>query len=318
MQSEPITTVFGAAPYGNFPPFNDNDTVEKSYAILEKHGISILDTAQVYGASETVLGKTQAGNRFSIDTKWRGGHQGGNLRKETIIATAKESLDRLNVKKVDIFYLHSADDTTPIEETLEGVNEVYKAGLFNRFGLSNYLEKDVQRIYDIARANGYVLPTVYQGNYNPVARGQETRLLPTLRKLNIAFYAYSPLAGGFLTKTAQQIQEGAGRFNDAFLNGEYKKLYAKPALIEALAKWEAIANMEGVTRAELAYRWVASNSCLKNEKGDAMVFSASSVEQLDQSLTAIKKGKLSDAAVAAIDQLWEEIKHEAPLDNFNA
>jgi aflatoxin B1 aldehyde reductase len=90
---------------------------------------------------------------------------------------------------------------------------VYKTGAFKRFGLSNYAPSDVQKAYDICKKNNWVLPTCYQGNYSPVARRQETELFPTLRKLGIAFYAYSPLAGGFLTKTVEQIKDGAGRFN---------------------------------------------------------------------------------------------------------
>ncbi len=84
------------------------------------------------------------------------------------------------------------DSLTPIAETLAGVDEVYKLGLFRRFGLSNYQAADVQAVYDHCVEKGYVLPTVYQGTYSPVTRYQETILFPTLRKLGIAFYAYSP------------------------------------------------------------------------------------------------------------------------------
>lgn len=99
------------------------------------------------------------------------------------------------------------------------VQQLYQLGCFKRFGLSNFLAQDVQKAYDYAKERGYVLPTVYQGNYSPVARLQETLLFPTLRKLGIAFYAYSPLAGGFLTKTAEDIKQGKGRFNDNFIGG---------------------------------------------------------------------------------------------------
>ena len=196
------------------------------------------------------------------------------------------------------------------------MNDVYKTGVFKRFGLSNYSANDTQKVYDICKKNGYVLPTVYQGNYSPVARRQETELFPTLRKLGIAFYAYSPLAGGFLTKTPQQVQDGAGRFDLETFGGLYRALYMKPSYLEALAKWEAIAKEEGVARAELAYRWVRYNSPLKKEHGDAIIIGASTVEQLEQTLVGIEKGPLSKKAVEAIDQVWEEVKHEAPLDNF--
>lgn len=219
--------------------------------------------------------------------------------------------------QVDIFYIHSPDHGNDFEETLAGVNEVYKTGAFKRFGLSNYSADDVQKVYDICKANNYVLPTVYQGNYSPVARLQETLLFPTLRKLGIAFYAYSPLAGGFLTKTAQQIRDGAGRFSEEALGGMYRQMYMKPTFLDALAKWEAIAKEEGAPRAELAYRWVTYNSPLKKQYGDAIIVGASTTEQLEQTLKGIENGPLSEKACKGIDEIWEEIKHEAPLDNFS-
>ena len=79
--------------------------------------------------------------------------------------------------------------------------------------MSNYKVEDVQKVYDICKEKGYPLPEVYQGNYSAVARKQEEVLFPTLRKLGISFYAYSPIAGGFLVKTKQQVLDGAGRFD---------------------------------------------------------------------------------------------------------
>jgi aflatoxin B1 aldehyde reductase len=194
---------------------------------------------------------------------------------------------------------------------------VHKAGLFKRFGVSNFSAADVENIVRICKAEGYVAPTVYQGNYSPVARLQEEKLFPALRQLGIAFFAYSPLAGGFLTKTAQQIKDGAGRFDEKTVGGMYRDMYMKPAFLDALARWEAIANDEGCSRAELAYRWVAHNSGLRREYGDAIIVGASSCEQLEQTLSGIDKGGLSEKAIIAINAIWEDIKHEAPLDNFN-
>lgn len=317
MSAESITVVFGTAAFGNRDPFTKHEDLEKVYSVLLKHGVTILDSAQLYGESEASLGATKAGERFTIDTKWLGGWQGPWATRENIVNSAQDSIKKLAVKQVDVFYLHSPDAKVEISDTLAGVQEAYQLGLFKRFGLSNFSADDVQKVYDHCKEQGYVLPTVYQGNYSPVARKQETVLFPTLRKLGIAFYAYSPLAGGFLTKTAQQIAEGAGRFSDEALGGMYKRMYAKPAFIKALEKWAAIAEEEKTTRADLAYRWVAYNSPLKKELGDAIIVGASSLEQLDQTLSGIGKGKLSDKAIQGIDQIWEEIKHEAPLDNFS-
>ncbi|KIW88390.1 uncharacterized protein Z519_10959 [Cladophialophora bantiana CBS 173.52] len=317
MASEGIKVVFGTASFGNRDPWIAEDYLNKAFSILLAHGCNILDTAQLYGESEKRLGEVKAGEKFVIDTKWMGGWQPGWATKENIINTAKQSIEKLGVKQVDIFYIHSPDAAAPLEETLAGVNEVYKTGVFKRFGLSNYSPADVQKVYDVCKANNYVLPTVYQGNYSPVARRQETELFPTLTKLNIAFYAYSPLAGGFLTKTAQQIKDGAGRFSEEALGGMYRQMYMKPSYLEALSKWEQIANEEGCSRAELAYRWVTYNSPLKKQNGDGIIVGASTVEQLEQTLSGIEKGPLSSKACEGIDKIWEEIKHEAPLDNFS-
>lgn len=315
MSSSELQVVFGGGAFGNYEPYINPEDVKRAFSILEKHGVKKIDSAQLYGQSEATLGANNAGDKFILDTKWVAGWNPGSATSDAIVATAKKSIQTLGVKQVDIFYLHSPDVKTPDEETLAGVHEAYKLGLFKRFGLSNYTAEHVEKVYNLAKEKGYVLPTVYQGNYNPVARKQDTELFPTLRKLNIAFYAYSPLAGGFLTKTAEQIAEGAGRFGDA-LNGLYKKLYARPSYIKALEKWEAVAKQENVSRAELAYRWVVYHSQLNKDLGDAVIIGARNREQLEQTLISTRKGKLSDAALQGIDEIWEEIKHEAPIDNY--
>jgi aflatoxin B1 aldehyde reductase len=212
--------------------------------------------------------------------------------------------------------MHAPDDAVPLSSTLAGVNEAYKKGYFSRFGLSNYRVEDVEAVYNHCNENGYVLPTVYQGNYSPVARKQDTLLFPTLRRLKIAFYAYSPLAGGFLTKTKEQIKQGAGRFGDAY-GGMYSNMYAKPAYLAALSEWEVIAKEVGCSKADLAYRWVSYNSPLKPEQGDGIIVGASSLRQFEQTMEGLKAGPLPDEAVKRIDHVWKTIEHEAPLDNYN-
>lgn len=156
------------------------------------------------------------------------------------------------------------------------------------------------------------------GNYNPVARKQEEELFPLLRKLGMSFYAYSPIAGGFLTKTKQDIEDGKGRFDKSSpLGALYHGLYAKPSMLEALSEWEEVAKEEGVPRAELAYRWVTYHSPLSAEHGDAIIVGASNFEQLKQTLASCNKGPLSEKAVKKIDEVWKKIEHEAPLDNYN-
>ncbi|KAF9944752.1 Aflatoxin B1 aldehyde reductase member 2 [Modicella reniformis] len=141
-----------------------------------------LDTARLYchGDTETLLGQL-AVERFKIATKvWPTGpkaHGSEHLKK-----TFRESLEALKAKKVDIFYLHAPDYTTPFEETVQAVDELYREGLFDR--------------------------------YNAITRDVIRELFPCLKALNIAFYAYNPIAGGLLSGKYQfgSTNDG-GRFD---------------------------------------------------------------------------------------------------------
>ncbi|KAK3116045.1 hypothetical protein LTR53_003993 [Teratosphaeriaceae sp. CCFEE 6253] len=313
-----IKNVFGGAGINEGRPFADHKLLTEAFDILEKGDCKVIDTAALYGSSEEILGQVKAGDRFIIDTKMRGGFPAsGHASKENVLAEAENSRKMLGCD-VDIYYIHAPDSGTDIAETLAAINEVYKKGFFKRFGLSNYKAEDVQKVYDHCKEKGYPLPSVYQGNYSAIARKQEEVLFPTLRKLNMSFYAYSPMAGGFLTKTKKDIEDGKGRFDSSTPIGQmYGGMYGRPAYLEALAKWEIIANEEGISKASLAYRWVKYNSPLNPEHGDAIIVGASSNAQLQDTLDSINKGSLSDKAVKAIDELWEGIKHEAPLDNYH-
>ena len=319
-----VSIVLGTANFGyedNWWGESDAHILE-AFSLLKKYGHSKLDSAQQYAGSEAKLGAFRAGTEhgLSIDTKWLGGwaREENANKKESIVATAKISLQKLGVASVDVFYLHAPVYDTPLEETLSGVSAAYEAGMFQRFGLSNYPPADVQKVYDVCKANNFVLPTVYQGNYSAVARGQEDRLLPLLRKLGIAFYAYSPIAGGFLTKSREQIEGGKTRFSADQMYGLYHKMYVKDAFLKALGEWGRIAHEEGVSKTELAYRWIVFNSALRPEHGDAIVIGASTSTQLEQTLIACQKGPLSEQAVGRIEAVWEMVKGEAYVDNYQA
>jgi aflatoxin B1 aldehyde reductase len=215
-------------------------------------------------------------------------------------------------------YFHAPDTRVPWEEQLAATNELYKQGAFKRLGLSNFTAEQVQEVYDISKKNGYPLPEVYQGNYSAVARVGETLLFPTLRKLGIKFYAYSPIAGGFLAKTKAQVEDGHGRFDASTMIGQlYSSLYKKSSLLDALDVWNKISEDAGVPRAELAYRWVAYHSILSGEKGDGIIFGAHKVAQLVQTVDYLRAGPLPAEIVKRIEGIWEGIKHEAPKDNFH-
>ena len=162
---------------------------------------------------------------------------------------------------------------------------------------------------------------MYQGNYNAITRVIEGDLFPLLRKLRIQFYAYSPIAGGFLVKTSDQVRsrDVEGRFNGKEIAGQiYTGMYAKESMYKALDEWQVIAKDAGISKAALAYRWVTYHSALSKESGDALIFGASSIAQLEETLTAIEAGALDAHTVGKVNDIWDIVKHEAPKDNANS
>lgn len=170
----------------------------------------------------------------------------------------------------------------------------------------------------IAHDNDFILPTVYHGHYSAISRKLENDLFPILRKHSIVFYAYSPQAGGFLAKTKAQILESniEGRWDASSSAGQlFHSLYSRKALLEALDVWGQISTEASIPRAELAYRWITFHSLLGS--GDAIIFSASSKEQLKLTLAGINRGPLPSSVAERIEGVWELVKEEAPLDHFN-
>jgi len=313
-----IELVFGGGSVGSGTAFAEPNTLKQALETLKQEDIQSIDTAHLYGESETILGNGKAGDDFLIDSKIMGGFSPGSAKKESILKGIDESLLRLGVEKLRIFYIHAPDYETPLSETLVGINEAYLANKFTRFGISNYKPEDVQAIYDHCKEKNYPLPTAYQGNYSAVARKPESTLLPLLRKLGISFYVYSPMAGGLLTKSRDDIFNGAGRFNESAPGGNiYTKMYKKPSYLDALAEWASIAADAGTSKSELAYRWVAHNSDLDPKYGDGLLIGARNIEQLQETISNIKKGSLSPEIAKRIAQLWIKLEPDAPMDNFH-
>ncbi|PVH70431.1 Aldo/keto reductase [Cadophora sp. DSE1049] len=303
--------IFGAA---HIDTLEELDTV---YTALRKHGVTTLDTAHLYGKSERTIGSTGGSKSFLVDTK-AAGWTPGSLTATRIKEAMTQSLQDLELSQVNTYYLHAPDTDTPIEETLEAINSLYAEGKFKKFGISNYDVAGIERIVAIAKQNSWVAPTVYEGNYSPIARHLETEVLPTIRKYGMTFHAYSPLAGGFLVRSKEQLTGASltGRFDQTTMAGQlYLGMYGKPSILAALEQWEEIANQAGVTKAALAYRWVAYHSALGDD--DALVFGASSLKQMNETLGAYEEGPLSTEIVKKVEEIWELVKDEAPIDNFH-
>lgn len=300
----------------------DQWSPDKLYRFLEcisAADVKSIDTAQTYGESEAVLGSAGSRRDFEIGTKLPGITVPGSFQTEQVVERTQESLRKLKVEQIDILYLHTPDPSTPIEQTLEGIQQLYTSGAFRRFGLSNYTTEDVRHIYEHQMSKGWVLPSVYQGGYNPISRHYETDLLPLLRKLDISFYAYSPTAGGFLGKSKQQILDGVGRFGkDGGAEGFfYNELYNKPALLDILATWSEIARDASTSPYHLATRWVSYNSALNPEYGDALILGVHGLEQLNENLAGLKQGPLPPSIAERVEAVWESARHEATVVDAN-
>jgi aflatoxin B1 aldehyde reductase len=184
--------------------------------------------------------------------------------------------------------------------------------------LSNFSPAQVQQVYVVCKEKGLVLPTVYQGLYSPVNRKPEDELFPLLRKLGIAFNAYSPLAGGFLTKTRSHVSNREGRFAKDQFGGLYDVMYNNGPYLEAHDEWGNIAYDEVVTRAALAYRWMYYHSTLKSELGDGVLLGGRLL-QLEETFEAFDQGPLSEKTTKSIQKLWEKLQpHDKYSNNLKA
>lgn len=201
------------------------------------------------------------------------------------------------------------------------MNSLYNKGYFTRFGLSNYPAWEVAQICEICIQNGWKKPDVYQGAYNAFQRNIEPELLPCLRKYGIAFYAYNPLAGGFLTdrylREEKASTEQDGRFNPHSTQGaSYRERYWNDAMFDALEAIRLLAKELGMTTAEAALRWMNHHSSMKKEHGDTIVIGASSAKQLESNLMSLEKGPLPRELVDAFEEGWKLTRGTAKLYFF--
>ncbi|KAL4794020.1 NADP-dependent oxidoreductase domain-containing protein [Aspergillus venezuelensis] len=316
--STPVELVFGSGTFQSEEDFEGHEARIEGLSVLQAEGIKYIDTALIYGTSEEILGRLGAAKNFVIDTKYPGGF-GPVSSIEGIIAAANDSLKKLQTDQVDVYYLHSPDRRVPLEVSAEAINTLYEQGKIKRFGISNFLASEVDELVRIAKEKNWIAPSVYQGNYSAVARRAERELFPTLRKHGIQFYAYSPIAGGFLTKDVETLLKNAqGRWDPTNMIGAlYHELYNRPTMLEGLKLWEAISQETGIPKVELAYRWVVHNSILSGEYGDRVIFGARNLVQLKETLGLAKKGPLDAEIVAKIQKVWELVEADAPLDNYN-
>lgn len=308
---------------------SDHKDVNKMLDIFQSHGHNEIDNARLYGggSSEEYMATADWQNRkLVMDTKLypnegKGMKMGDNMyshRPDDVRRGLLDSLKALNTDKVDMWYLHGPDRNTPFEDTLREVNNLYKEGYFNRFGISNYMSWEVAAICEICERNGWIKPVVYQGIYNALHRAIEPELMPCLRKYGIALYAFQPLAGGFLTSRyhrdmKNEEYEKGSRFDPKRWQGQlHQGRYINSFYFDALDIIRPVAKKHGLTEAECALRWLSHHSMMDKERGDKIIIGASSAEQLEANLVDFEKGPLPEEMVQALDAAWLRVKGVAP------
>jgi aflatoxin B1 aldehyde reductase len=288
------------------------------------HGHTMLDTSMVYGggSSESHLGQLSLPARglmvatkiYPTKGRYPPPHPQLTHEPDVLRTCLNKSLAALNTDKIDMYYLHAPDLTTPFAVTIRALATLQAEGKFSRWGISNFTVAQVREVLDICAAENLPKPAVYQGLYNALHRAVEAELIPLLHEHGIAFYAFNPLAGGMLTdrysreKGLGEVEEG-GRFDAKTVQGKaYVERYWNGETWDALELVGEVAGRHGLGRAECALRWMMWHSMLSKEMGDAVIVGASGVQQLQGNLEMLEGRELPGDVVEALDEGWEKVR----------
>ena len=276
----------------------------------------ILDTAYYYGNTKTeqTLGKiipnlsvipkiaTKANPWFENDFT---NNKLGQLSKQNLERQLNTSLINLNLEYVDIFYLHCPDYETPIHETLEGIQDLYRKEKFKEFGLSNFSRDQLTEVISICNENDIIMPKYYQGMYNILCRKVE-EIFPVLKENNISFWGYNPLAGGLLT--GKYINLEKKKFNDSRFkdNKIYQNIFYKPEILTAID----IMNKDCDSLLEYSLNWYNNNKNLSDT--DAIIIGASNIKQLNTNLDILKNKSKTNFNYFKASNLYNNIVNYTP------
>ncbi len=301
-----------AVSLGLWHNFGDDVPFDRQRAILRRAfdlGVTHFDLANnygpPYGSAETNFGRHMADDfapyrdELVISTKagydmWPGPYgQGGGSRKY-LTASLDQSLRRMRLDYVDIFYSHRPDPSTPLEETMGALHSAVRAGKALYAGISSYSPEDTARAAEILADLGTPL-LIHQPSYSMLNRWIETEgLLDTLDDIGAGCIAFSPLAQGMLTgKYLDGIPEGSRAAQDKSLSTD---LLTEQALTRIRALND-VAKRRGQSLAQLALAWA-----LRDPRVTTVLIGASSVGQLEQNIGALDGLAFTDEELAAIDE----------------
>ena len=262
-----------------------------------------------YGAAELNFGRLMREDfgpyrdEMIVSTKagwdmWPGPYgQGGGSRKY-LLASLDQSLQRMGLEYVDIFYSHRLDGTTPLEETMGALDTAVRQGKALYVGISSYDAARTREAAEILRDLGTPL-LIHQPSYSMLNRWIETEgLLEATAELGVGVIGFTALAQGLLT---DRYLDGIPEDSRAARNTEtFDNEWLNKEMIERLRALDDLASRRGQTLAQLALAWA-----LRDERVTSLVIGASSVEQLEQNVDALDNLELSQEELAEIDRRTE-------------
>jgi aryl-alcohol dehydrogenase-like predicted oxidoreductase len=246
-----------------------------------ERGINFFDTAAAYadGESERVLGRWVAErgvrDQAVIATKFN-----GVLTKAHLVHSAEQSLDRLGVDSIDLFYLHNWDEETPLEETLAGLHTLMDSGKVRAIGCSNWQAWQLASSFLHCQATGSQVLQCVQPPYNLVQREIEADLLPLCSNQGTGVVTYSPLAAGFLTgkyRRGQEVPRGT-RFD--VIPG-HQPIYFTDHGYAIMERLHALAHNLGQSMVQLALAWTLAQPGITS-----VLVGARNPDQVDQAFEA--------------------------------
>ncbi|MDP1028414.1 aldo/keto reductase [Sphingomonas sp. KR1UV-12] len=297
---------------GLWQNFGGDDVFETGRALLRRafdRGVTHFDLANnygpPYGSAEENFGRWMASDfapfrdELIVSTKagfdmWPGPYGGPSGSRKYIIASCDQSLARMGLDYVDIFYSHRMDETVPLEETCAALAQLHRQGKALYIGISSYTPEATRRAARLL-AEERVPLTIHQPRYSMLDRGIEDGLLGALEEVGAGCIVFSPLAQGLLTD--KYLGEGAPAAGTRLAKARtLTPDRLTDALRDQLRALDAIARKRGQRLAQLALGWT-----LRDRRVTSTLVGARTVEQLDQLLDAAAAPPLTEDEVAAID-----------------
>jgi aryl-alcohol dehydrogenase-like predicted oxidoreductase len=269
---------------------DETEAFAQLYAFVEAGG-TLIDTADVYGdgESERIIGRWLADRRLKqviVSTKGRFGppHGSAGASRRSLVRSVDASFERLGVDAIDVYFVHGWDEHTPLEETLDVLSSMVRAGKIHYLGWSNVTGWQLQRIITTARLGGYVVPVTMQPQYNLLDRGIELEVLPVCLEEGLGLLPWSPLAGGWLTGkySADQRPTGATRLGENPERGvEAYDLRNNDRTWRVLETLKDVARAHDCAPAHVAIAWLLSRPTVSS-----VLLGARTAGQLAETLPA--------------------------------